>query len=223
MKEEYAQLLQLTRVAIEQQYPKGTLFEAALKWKPSAVQKQEVHEEIKPPPPRPLSQPVKPKPLPPPSPPKEIPKAQEIKRSQSIAKAEEGSSEMLSLLKELVPELRLAPPPSIFADLCFLAEQEEAPLYEKIVSALEKRNIKACFVLIDNFTQALLLNPFKALIISKKLLTERAILHPHAKRDANKRIYLGEIPILLAPSTQDLESEEHKRVFWNKLLQAASS
>lgn len=225
MKQEYLELLQLTKTCLEQHYSQGDKFEAALKWRLQPPKQAEPQPEAPKthyaPPSRPQPIPrAEPKP-PPAPPPQETFSSKSIKLTKPVQKELQGCEEMLSLLKEHLPRLQLLEPPQDFIDLYFITGPEEEPLFAKIVAALEKCGVAARCLPIAQWDEKALQITAKTIVITKTLLATSVKLHPFASRDEERRLFLNGIPILLAPPPSELIAEEQKRLFWKTLLQAA--
>jgi hypothetical protein len=203
------------------EFGKGDLFEATVLRVNPAPQALKM-EPPKPapaytPPPTPIA---RPKPTPKAEPVTEVKPQEPVLRKALIA-PDKDSREMLSLLKDKLPHLELIDPPEGFIDLYFLHEDEELPLYNKIVEALTKAQVHCQCLHVSEVTEKMLHSHVKACVATKKLIQKQTSLHPFARRKTDGTPMLGKTMLLIAPDTEALEVPAVKRAFWNALVQAA--
>lgn len=202
------------------EFGKGDLFEATvlrLNAAPVRAEPAKPAPTAYSPPPIPIA---RPKPTPKPEPVEEVKPQEPVLRKAAIA-VEKDSREMLNLLKEKLPHLELIDPPEGFIDLYFLHDDEELPLYTKIVEALAKAQVRSQCVKASEITEKMLNSHVKACVATKKLIQNHTALHPFAKRKTDGTPMLGKTMLLIAPDADALEAPEVKRRFWNALVQAS--
>lgn len=217
---ELLNLIRETKACLMHEFGKGDLFEATV----LRVNPAPHTVKMDPPKPVPTYTPpapiARPKPAPKPQPIEEVKPQEPVLRKALIA-PDKDSREMLSLLKEKLPHLELIDPPEGFIDLYFLYEDEELPLYKKIVEALTKAQAHGQCVHVSEITEKMLHSHVKACVASKKLIQNHTALHRFARRKTDGTPMLGNTMLLIAPDVQALETPEVKRTFWNALVQAS--
>jgi hypothetical protein len=224
VKEEYVELIQMTKMALEQHFGEGQLVEAA-SFKPQKPAEVLTKAQPQPsaPPLRPVA-PSAPKPMKPPQeevqPPAPKPKAHEPKIVKPPSHGSSTVDDTLALLAKTVPHLKLQPLPEDWIDLYMIHDVTEIDLYQKLASSLNKRGIKTALLKASDCGELQFHSPAKLALIRKDLLLSSPALHVFAKRDQNRRLHLGRLPVLIVPSDEELQSPESKRSFWEQLMNA---
>lgn len=226
MKEECLELIQLTKLALKQHFAEGALIEATC-FKPLR------HAEKKPLPSPPPAMTATskgislPKAVQKPAP-KEVikevvtPKTHEPKIAKQIHAETQTTDETLAFIAKTLPNLKLTSLPEDWVDLYLIHESIELPLYNKLVESLAKKGFKALLMKAEELTSQQLTSSARLLLIRKELLLSQKPLHAHAKRDQNKQLFLGNLPVMLVPSDEELQTPQAKRSFWEQILIALS-
>lgn len=225
MKEEYVELIQMTKMALEQHFAEGQLVEAA-SFRPQKL--PDVRPVATPPPPAPLIRPSAPlpapKPIKPPQPPTEEapptpkPKAFEPKIVKPSSHEPPPVDDTLALLAKTVPHLKIQALPEDWIDLYIIHDATEIDLYQKLAASLTKQGVKAALLKVTECGEQQFHSTAKLVLIRKDLLVSTASLHVYAKRDQNRRLHLGRLPVLIVPTEEELQSPESKRSFWEQLM-----
>lgn len=220
MKEDYLELIQMTKQALQEHFSSGEMIEATC-FKPQRQTevKQPVVQAAAPPPPRPtpvytpkapsVTAPVKEE---------EKPKAHEPKIIKAEAASLKSEDETLALLSKTLPHLKLTALPKDWVDLYIIYDATEQTLYQKLTDSLTKKGLKAVCLKPSECNESHFTSSAKLVLIRKDLLLTSQELHPFAKRDQNRKLYLGNLPVLIVPTDQELESADAKRSFWELLL-----
>lgn len=224
MKEEYLELIQMTKLALEQHFAEGQLVEAA-SFKPQKPAEVRPVTQSQPPAPpmRPMAAPL-PRPVKPVQEelqqPNLKPKAHEPKIIKASSHEPHSVDDTLALLAKTVPHLKLEALPEDWIDLYMIHDVTEIDLYQKLAASLNKQGVNAGLLKVSECGEQQFHSPAKLVLIRKDLLLSTPSLHIFAKRDPQRKLHLGRLPVLIVPPEEELQSPESKRSFWEQLLSA---
>lgn len=217
MKEEYLELIQMTKQALQQHFSSGEMIEATCFKPQRQAEIKPAPTPAAPPPPRPAPIFAQKTPV---TPAKEVekPKAHEPKIVKTQAAETKSEDETLALISKTLPHLKLVPLPEDWVDLYIIHDATELTLYQKLTDSLTKKGIKAVHLNPSDCKETHFTSSARLVLIRKDLLLSSQELHVFAKRDQHRRLFLGNLPVLIVPTDEELESIEAKRSFWELLL-----